>query len=73
VVDAAVAARLVDGIVIVIEWGKTSLAAVQDSIAQSAIDRERLRGVVLNKVDLDKVGHYYAPAQADGPMPLVSA
>jgi succinoglycan biosynthesis transport protein ExoP len=73
VVDTAVAARLVDGIVIVVEWGRTPLAIVQDSIAQSQIDRERLRGVVLNKVDFDKVGQYYAPAQADGSAPLVPA
>jgi succinoglycan biosynthesis transport protein ExoP len=73
VVDTAVAARLVDGIVIVVEWGRTSLAAVQDSIAQSQIDPQRLRGVVLNKVDLDKLGQYYAPAQAAGPAPFVPA
>jgi succinoglycan biosynthesis transport protein ExoP len=73
VVDTAVAARLLDGIVIVVEWGRTPLAVVQDSIAQSQIDRERLRGVVLNKVDFDKVGQYYAPAQADGSAPLVPA
>jgi succinoglycan biosynthesis transport protein ExoP len=71
VVDAAVAARLVDGVLIVVEWGKTPLAVVQDSIAQSQIDPERLLGVVLNKADLDQVGDYHLAAQAQGPVPLV--
>jgi succinoglycan biosynthesis transport protein ExoP len=73
VVDAAVAARLADGVLIVVEWGKTPLAVVQDSIAQSQIDPERLLGVMLNKVDLDKVIDYYAAGQAQGPAPLVPA
>jgi succinoglycan biosynthesis transport protein ExoP len=71
VVDAAVAARLMDGVLIVVEWGKTPLAVVQDSIAQSQIDPERLLGVVLNKADLDQVGDYQLAAQAQGPSPLV--
>jgi succinoglycan biosynthesis transport protein ExoP len=77
VVDAAVAARLVDGVVIVVEWGKTSLAVVQDSIAQSQIDPDRLLGVLLNKADLDSVTYYDppipTPAQAAPGGPRVPA
>jgi polysaccharide biosynthesis transport protein len=73
VVDAAVAARLVDGVVIIVEWGKTPLAVVQDSIEQSQIDPQRLLGVVLNKVDLDAFSHYPAATQTQNPIPLVPA
>jgi succinoglycan biosynthesis transport protein ExoP len=73
VVDAAVAARTVDGVVIVVEWGRTPLAVVQDSIEQSQIDPQRLLGVILNKVDLEKLSNYPTTAQARGPAPLVPA
>jgi succinoglycan biosynthesis transport protein ExoP len=73
IVDAAVAAQLVDGMIVVVEWGKTPLDTVRDSISQSQIDAGRILGVVLNKVDLHKLADYPTTTQVPGPSPLVPA
>jgi succinoglycan biosynthesis transport protein ExoP len=71
--DAAAAARLVDGVVIVVEWAKTPIDVVRDSLEQAGIEPQRLLGVVLNKVDVRAHSLYSAGSQAHGPVPLVPA
>jgi succinoglycan biosynthesis transport protein ExoP len=59
--DAAAASNLVDGMVMVVEWGRTPEDVVRECIENTAIDPTRLLGVVLNKVDLKSLGHYHMP------------
>ncbi|HEX3574452.1 MAG TPA: GNVR domain-containing protein [Rhodopila sp.] len=60
--DAAAASNLVDGMVMVVEWGRTPEDVVRECIENTAIDPTRLLGVVLNKVDLKSLWHYNVPA-----------
>ena len=62
VADAAAASILVDGVVMVVEWGRTPEDVVRECIEQAAIDPNRLLGVVLNKVELKSLPHYHAYA-----------
>jgi succinoglycan biosynthesis transport protein ExoP len=61
VADAAAASNLVDGVVVVAEWARTPEEVVRECIEHTAIDPNRLLGVVLNKVDLKSLRHYHVP------------
>lgn len=56
VIDAKAAANLFDGFVFVAEWGTTPTESVTQALRSSARIRDRLIGVVLNKVDARLVG-----------------
>jgi polysaccharide biosynthesis transport protein len=58
VVDVRAAAHLVDGFVLVAEWGKTPLDAVSEAVSLSSAVRTRLLGAVLNKVDMKQMRRY---------------
>jgi polysaccharide biosynthesis transport protein len=60
--DAAAASGLVDGMVMIVEWGATPEEVVRECLENTAIDPTRLLGVVLNKVDLKSLWHYHMPA-----------
>jgi succinoglycan biosynthesis transport protein ExoP len=66
VTDALSAEELVDGYLLVIEWGRTPLEAVKETLAD--LDTRKILGAVLNKVDFSTLpnysGDYYAPAPA---------
>jgi polysaccharide biosynthesis transport protein len=66
VTDALSAEELVDGYLLVIEWGRTPLEAVKETLAD--LDTRKILGAVLNKVDFSTLpnysGDYYAPAAA---------
>jgi polysaccharide biosynthesis transport protein len=62
VADAAAVSHLVDGALMVVEWGRTPENVVRECIEHTAIDPARLLGVVLNKVDLKSLPHYQAYA-----------
>jgi succinoglycan biosynthesis transport protein ExoP len=62
VADAAAVSHLVDGAVMVVEWGRTPEDVVRECVEHTAIDPSRLLGVVLNKVDLKSMRHYHAYA-----------
>jgi len=62
VADAAAASALLDGVMMVVEWGRTPEDAVRECIEQAAIDPNRLLGVVLNKVEPKALPHYRAYA-----------
>ncbi|MEA2736877.1 MAG: polysaccharide biosynthesis transport protein [Acetobacteraceae bacterium] len=71
--DAAAASNLVDGVVMVVEWGRTPEDVVRECIEHTAIDPTRLLGVVLNKVDMKSMRHYHMPSQTYAADPLVRA
>ena len=58
VVDVRAAAHLVDGFVLVAEWGKTPLDAVSEAVSLSSAVRTRLLGAILNKVDMKQMRRY---------------
>ncbi|GLS39145.1 chain-length determining protein [Mesorhizobium tianshanense] len=58
VVDAKAFAPLVDGFVLVTEWGRTPRAMVQSILSSETYIANKIVGVVLNKVDLKKLAKY---------------
>jgi succinoglycan biosynthesis transport protein ExoP len=64
VADTAAVSQLVDGAVLVVEWGRTPESVVRECVEHTAIDPSRLLGVVLNKVDLKSLPHHKAYAGA---------
>ena len=51
VVDARAAAQLLDGFLLVIEWGKTSPEVVLEALEGAEVVRERIIGAILNKAN----------------------
>jgi succinoglycan biosynthesis transport protein ExoP len=58
VVDVCAASRLVDGYVLVIEWGATKIDVVQYALRHAPSVHRNIVGAVLNKVDLVSLGRY---------------
>jgi succinoglycan biosynthesis transport protein ExoP len=58
VADASALATLVDKILIVVEWSRTSQASILDAFKLLRFERERIAGIVLNKVDLKQMHGY---------------
>jgi succinoglycan biosynthesis transport protein ExoP len=58
VVDVRAMTHLVDSFVFVIEWGRTRIGIVEQALSGARGVYENLLGVVLNKVDMDKLGRY---------------
>ncbi|MFC5758229.1 polysaccharide biosynthesis tyrosine autokinase [Rhizobium sp. GCM10022189] len=58
VVDARAVSHLLDTVLLVVEWGKTSRRIVQSIMTEQPEIRKRCAGVILNKVDLDKIKLY---------------
>lgn len=58
VVDARAVAPLLDCSLLVTEWGKTPRATVKRAIEGNPILHEKCLGVILNKVDMGRVGLY---------------
>jgi polysaccharide biosynthesis transport protein len=55
--DVRAAARLLDHFVLVAEWAKTPTAAIDRALAESGLPKEKLLGVILNKVKkMDNLG-----------------
>jgi polysaccharide biosynthesis transport protein len=59
VVDARAVAARVDAFVFVVEWGKTSRQIVKSTLQQERQVAEKCLGVILNKVDNDKLKLYH--------------
>jgi succinoglycan biosynthesis transport protein ExoP len=51
VVDIKMIERFVDRFVFVVEWGQTKQSLVLEALSEAEIIRERVAGIVLNKVD----------------------
>lgn len=58
VVDARAIAAKVDGFVFVVEWGKTARHVVRQTLRNEPMIAEKCLGVVLNKVDSEKMKLY---------------
>ncbi len=58
VVDARAIASKVDGFIFVVEWGKTARKVVRQTLATEPLIAEKCLGVVLNKVDTEKMKLY---------------
>ena len=65
VVDARAIASRIDGFVMVVEWGETSRKVVRDTLASEPQIIARCLGVVLNKVDTDKMKLYREYGSSD--------
>jgi succinoglycan biosynthesis transport protein ExoP len=60
VVDVRATTQLVDSFVFVIEWGRTSIDAVEHALSAARGVYESLLGVVLNKANMNVLGRYEA-------------
>jgi polysaccharide biosynthesis transport protein len=58
VIDAKAAATLVDGFIMVVEWGKTPRSLVRTVLGSDDTVRSKLLGVVLNKTDMKKLPRF---------------
>jgi succinoglycan biosynthesis transport protein ExoP len=51
-IDTLAASTSIDGCLLVLEWSRTSRAAVEEALRGAELLREKLIGAVLNKVDI---------------------
>jgi succinoglycan biosynthesis transport protein ExoP len=59
VVDVRAATHLVDSYLFVVEWGKTKIDVVECALNSARGVYDNLLGVILNKVDFDRIGRYH--------------
>ena len=57
-VDARAIADLIDGYLLVVEWGQTKTDIVQHALAYAKQLNDKLMGIALNKVDVSRLGRY---------------
>jgi len=60
VADAAILSRLADSVLVVIGANSTPVGTIRATLDQLAAVSARLRGVILNNVDLRRDSHYYS-------------
>ena len=60
IVDVRATSRFVDLYILVVEWGQTKIEIAQQCLRDAPNVREKLLGVVLNKVDTKLIGRYDA-------------
>lgn len=58
--DAVAAGAMVDGYFFVVQWGKTQRSVVREFLVNHSQLADKVLGVVLNKVDLKRLGRYGA-------------
>jgi len=58
IVDVRSTAGLVDAYVFIVEWSRTKTGVAEFALKKAPVVRENLLGVVLNKVELRKIGRY---------------
>lgn len=58
VVDVRVTGTLIDGFILVAEWGRTKIDVVQHALHTAPNIYERMIGAVLNKTDIKAMGRY---------------
>jgi succinoglycan biosynthesis transport protein ExoP len=63
--DASAAAAFVDGYHLIVEWGRTARAAVANALATDPMVAERIIGVSLSKVDIDRLALFDANTMHD--------
>jgi succinoglycan biosynthesis transport protein ExoP len=58
VVDVRAVTPLIDSFIFAIEWGRTKIEVVEHALGGARGVYDNLLGVVLNKVDMSRLGHY---------------
>jgi polysaccharide biosynthesis transport protein len=58
VVDACAASNILDGVILVVEWGKTPRNVVIQALENNATLRAHMIGCILNKADLERMAAY---------------
>jgi polysaccharide biosynthesis transport protein len=58
IIDVQTTTHLVDSYVLVIEWGRTKIDVVEHALGGAQSIHENLLGVVLNKVNMSRLGRY---------------
>ena len=58
IVDVRATTKIIDSYLYVIAWGQTKFEVVEQNLGGALNVHEKLLGVVLNKVDMAKVGGY---------------
>jgi len=56
--DAQIAAQLVDGLLLIVKWGRTPQDQVLEWLNSGGIDERNILGVILNQVDLKMLPSY---------------
>lgn len=64
VADAHLAAQLLDGLILVVQWGRTQQERVLEWLTAGGIDQRKVIGAILNRADMDLIRNYPADAQA---------
>jgi capsular exopolysaccharide synthesis family protein len=70
VVDAQIVSYLLDTSIVIVEWGATDRAMIEECLTRADLDADRILGAVLNKVDT-KTLRRYGPAGNSSYLPLV--
>jgi exopolysaccharide transport family protein len=58
IIDVRATGHLVDSYVLVVEWGVTKTDVVNHTLRGARLIYEHLLGTVLNKTNMDQIGHY---------------
>jgi len=58
VVDVRATTHLVDSYILLVEWGRTKIDPALHALEGARGIREKMLGVVLNKVNMDIIGRY---------------
>jgi succinoglycan biosynthesis transport protein ExoP len=58
VIDVRASSRLIDGYILVVEWGRTKMQTVQRALSSARGVQENVMGIVLNKVDMKAIRRY---------------
>ncbi len=58
IVDTRATASFVDSYIYIVEWGVTKIDIVQYALSNAPEITDKILGVVLNKVDMRKLGRY---------------
>jgi succinoglycan biosynthesis transport protein ExoP len=66
VADARALLPVIDGLVMVLEWGKMSTEMLQGILSSDPVLYEKLLGLVLNKTDMEALGKYTQVDSAEG-------
>ncbi len=64
--DAQIAAQLTDGLLLIVEWGRTSQDLVLEWLNSGGVDERNMLGVILNKVDMKMLRSYPAGSSPPG-------
>ncbi len=64
--DVRDAASIIDAFLVVVEWGHTPAAIVEEALARSGVVKGKLLGTVLNRIDASKIRTYDRSAYLRG-------